>query len=1399
MRTISCLFVFAAVFALLLVSPASAEEYVILTPSSTSAYYNVDFNQTAVYINTTLSPNATIVRFDLINDTARAAVAAKNPKYIYLVIQAANLSPDFLNSVDNLTRYLDSDPYVDAGWSILSGYDNTSARSLFDRDMDSAWSTNYVLVPNNANAQVAAGNQVASLFGTSALVGASVTNTSVKNALSTSTTDFLYFSANPTEHSTTYTKLASGDDVACPAADSNNVACDGGVCVTNLLFFADASEAARVNGTNSDSTWLLQNSSANHTLSLPITFSRSTGASPSNAAAYIAPHSTRWATSENVAKFFVSSLSHGNDIISALQFAKNMLLFNGENESLSTNFTTFVASEYNLFGKIQKPSTASIPQKTYALSFSKTHESNLIVYSENITNITWNGTYTISVPSTIAALYNPVSGWASSGASVWYKNVSEPSSGKVNFSFVSSVSGEIVPDSAVLSLQNYNGSLAEENITAFNIAVNETYTWYNANESLQNHSVLRYASDVDRIYFVRLFSPNATLSSTISNVNISYTTGGITTNRTAIAGTENILSETFSLQNPIDENLSATTLLYELPYNITTNCTVSQLNCTIVDVGTTRYANITFTSLPSGTTVKTIAYNTSLDVNTTKNYSVFNLGETMTVISNVTSTENDTVLDYTAKLVNSTSGAVLWSSTTEDIMLSSGLVNTTTDNYVIPQTTNPGTYALKIYYLSNGTSHYASYEFAQIQITNELNISNATYTYTAQNKSAANYFFVNDSITATGNVYDIHDATISSAAVNISLVGTTIENTTSTITSGLGSYVAPFSWTGSSVGSKVLQVAASHKNNTKTQNDTLYITRYIADNISVTLDKARSTIEKRTIYNTWETPKITVTVRDPSGGTNYVYKAPVSVNGITTSGDTETALNGSATMTFTPAATNTYAINVSAYSPLNTTKIVYNATESLNVMWLESGSGYFVATQSPTTVYKDNSVTFTGNLTLNAYSGANTTLMTNPSMAYQLKTGGSDVTSLASCAISWPYSDSRFSITCTPKSIGSYQLIMQAGMKYDGVQINTNDTYTFSVSENTTVPATPPTTTSTSTVSSTESQSCTTNTDCSSGDYCLNSVCTAISCPDGAIVNHTCVPNKKISIISAPTLVVAKQNGSVIANFTVSNNGSTSIFGLTFTLTLSNNISWTSWYSFITPMPSSLNAGAQSVVSINITIPDNTSIEKYLITAKAISSSASDEKIFALQVSPSDETMNILSSTISAMNDTIKELEEELSRTMKDAPENQRNLTERKLDKIRELCEEAEQAISEGDYFEAYAKQKEISDIMSDIRIILADNQTKESSFSITKIVLGFLIIIAAIAGGFYYLWTPQAEGYKLGKGYCMKNKKKDSAKKQIELLKKKVSKIQEGLLKKLKASTSAKKYGYKKSHSFKR
>ena len=154
---------------------------------------------------------------------------------------------------------------------------------------------------------------------------------------------------------------------------------------------------------------------------------------------------------------------------------------------------------------------------------------------------------------------------------------------------------------------------------------------------------------------------------------------------------------------------------------------------------------------------------------------------------------------------------------------------------------------------------------------------------------------------------------------------------------------------------------------------------------------------------------------------------------------------------------------------------------------------------------------------------------------------------------------------------------------------------------------------------------------------------------------------------------------------------------------------------------------------------------------------------------------------------------------MKDAPENQRKLTKRKLVKIRELCEEAEQAISEGDYFEAYAKQKEISDIISDIRIILADNQTTESSFSITKIVLGFLIIIAIITGSLYYLWTPQTEGYKLGKGYCMSNKKNCSAKKQVELLKKKASKIQETLLKKLKPSTPVKKYGYAKPRSFKR
>ena len=1045
MRTLSCLFVVAVVFALLLVSPASAEEYVILTPNNSSSYYDEGFNQTATDINTTLSPNATIVRFDLINDTVRTSVASKNPKYIYLVMQAANLSPDFLNSVDNLTKYLDSDPYVDAGWSIITGYDNTSAKNLFDRDMDSAWSNNYVFVPNNANAQVAAGTQIASLFSTSAVTDASATNESIYNALSTISpvTDFVYFSADPAVYSSISTKLFSGEGAACPEANEGS----GALCISNmnvnrLLFFADASEAARVNGTNSDSTWLSDNSVANYSFSLPIGFLSSINSDA--AASYIGPHSTRWVSSENIAKFFTSSLSYGNDIVSALRFAKNMLLFNGENESLSSNFTEFIAAEYNLFGKMQKPSAASAPQKTYSLSFSRTHESNPVIYSENITNITWNNTVTVSVPSTIAALYSPVSGWASSNASVWYKNVLEPSGGKVNFSFVSAISGEIIPDSATLSIQNYNGTSAEQNITAFNISVNETYTRYNANESLQNHPALRYESDVDRIYFARLFSPNATLSGTISQVDVIYITSGVTTNRTAITGTENVLGETFDMINPADEPITYASLLYELPFNITSNCSVSGTNCSIIDVGNTRYANITYSSIASGITTKTISYNTTLDVNTTKNYSVFNLGETMTIIINITSTENSTVLDYVAKLVNSTSGTVLWSSTTEDIMLSSsGVVNTTIDNYAIPQTTSPGIYTLKTYYLSNSTSHYASYESVPIQITNELNLSNTTFTATVLNKTSKYYLFVNDSITATGNVYDVHGDAIVGGIVNISLVGSIVENYTDDSTGSAGEYSAPFSWTGSSIGNKVLRVIATYNNNTKTQNDTLYITRYIGDTISVTFDKTLSTIENRTIYNRWETPKITVTVKDPSGGSNYVYKALVSDNGGLPGigGDTETALNGSATITFDPSTTSTYLINVSAHSPLNTTKVVYNATRSLNIMWLEAGSGYFVGTQTPSSAKKDSSVTFTGNLTLNAYSGANTTLITNPTLTYNLNVSGSDVTAASSCTggtISGV--DRTFSITCEPQQIGNFLLIMRAGVKYDGVQIYTDDT-----------------------------------------------------------------------------------------------------------------------------------------------------------------------------------------------------------------------------------------------------------------------------------------------------------------------------------------------------------------------
>lgn len=1387
---------FAAFLAFtLIVGPAAyAEDYVILTPNGTSAYYSAPFNQTAYYINSALSPNSTIVTFDTMPDAAAtSSVAAKNPKYIYLVVQAVSLTPKFMNDVDNLTKSLDSDIYADAAWSIITGYDNLSAKSLFDTNMSASWSANYAFVPGNANAQSAAGSYIASrLGGTTAAFGANATSTLIRDALGYTLPnhgDLVYFSGNTTNYLSNTVQLYAGDGTICPATDvSSGVVCNTyPFSVKNVLFFVDTSDAGRVNDTNTDTTWLSGNDAANSSISLPVAFSRITNTStPNTAAAYIGPHSTRWATSENVVKLFVSSLGQGGDISYALRFAKNAILFNKKNESLlsSSNFTEFLESEYNLFGKAHKPSSAPTP--AYNISFSRVHEQNPVIYSGNVTNITWNATATVSA-SNIAALYSP-SGWSSSDAVAWYRNAVLTAS-KVNISFVAALMGEIMPDTSAIIITSYSAPNLTANITAFNISVNQTDTIFVAAEQLIGTEALRFDKDKDRIYFARLFSPNQSSSASFS-VSINYTTNGIRINRTGISNLTNntALSEAFSTINPAVVPISNTRVYYAVP-NATLNCTFASSNCTLFDSGTARYANVTFASVSSGTVSNSLQYNTALDNNVTVNYLAFNRNETISVASNMTSAKTE-VLDYNVRLIDA-AGKIAWSATTEDISAGATL-NATMHNYTIPQNMTNGTYTLKAYYLSNGTELYASYDARSIQISDALNVTNATFTWRI-NASTDYYFNVTDNMTVTGSVKNVRGQEIPYAQVNISLLGVALTNATTS--SPYGYYTAAFNWTGD-VGNKTLQVTASYNNNTGAKNNTIYLTRFIRDNITVTLDRGPSDKEKKRIYNSWEYPVVTVNVKDPSNLPVYVAEVGLSMEGAASANASLTGLDGIATMTFDPSESyDTLHLTVTARSPLNTSKVITNNTESVDIRWIKKWNNHFVTSTTPASIVKDSQATFNGNITVSG-STVNTSLITARTLTFRLMAGGSDVTNLSSCSSTPTLSQATgvFSLYCTPKTTGLYDLDLFAGLKYDGVQIYTNDSYVFTVTSNGTT--TPPTTTGGGdTQSSVNNAACTTNSDCTSGDYCSGGVCTAISCPDGAIVNHACVPNKRVNITSYPPSFELEQGTWGVANFTVANNGFVGLTGAVFTLYPPTTVAWgTKWYSFVTPMASAIDAGADKKVSVNISVPENASIEQYLIKAKVTTKEGvSDEKLFALNVAPSAKNRDILKESFADLGGTIDDLEREVKSTMKGVPEDQRNLTNRKLEAIQTLYGEIESAMSAGKYFEAYTKQKELTEIIADMNVILADQKAKDAaSRSRRNMIAGVVVVLAAIAGGAYYLWTPApASGYHGGgsKGFAPSAKGGGQSAEAIAGIKKRISE----LISRFKKQEGTKRYDYLK------
>ena len=389
-----------------------ASSYFVLAPDASSSCFNASFNQTAVLISSQL--NASLLYFDC--DTLSSistSLQPYNPDYVVFVLQPTNVTPDLLTSMEEELRNLDGDTFLDVPYSIITGFDNESAWNLFSQSMDGVWSDNYALFVNQSSF-------LKSALSTTSLIkyeDGNVNITRIKNALSATYNDLIYFALPYTS----YTTYLDYYGKRCPEGNSSyGIVCeDGDITISNLLWFFDSALSGRVYGSLTNPKYSPYATFDNPTVndfksSIPIGFAKKgSGYDFDKGKILIAPHSDRWQTMSNFFKIFYQSLTSGNSVAQSLLDAKNYYYLTKQVYGIVSAFPEYISSSYVLYG-------ADVPSginSTQAIDFTTTYITNkpvVIYFGNNSVPVEWNESIKASLAKDIPALYS--SGWQTTDA-----------------------------------------------------------------------------------------------------------------------------------------------------------------------------------------------------------------------------------------------------------------------------------------------------------------------------------------------------------------------------------------------------------------------------------------------------------------------------------------------------------------------------------------------------------------------------------------------------------------------------------------------------------------------------------------------------------------------------------------------------------------------------------------------------------------------------------------------------------------------------------------------------------------------------------------------------------------------------------------------------------------------
>ena len=133
----------------------SASPYIIFIPLESSVYYNVSYNAVGLNMNATINNNsyvytdvidkphyysipqrARIVYFDEnIDDSLATIISAYEGEYVTVILHPEHITPDLIRKFNRLFSNVNSDPFVDVAWGIVTGKYPEDAQALIDRSL----------------------------------------------------------------------------------------------------------------------------------------------------------------------------------------------------------------------------------------------------------------------------------------------------------------------------------------------------------------------------------------------------------------------------------------------------------------------------------------------------------------------------------------------------------------------------------------------------------------------------------------------------------------------------------------------------------------------------------------------------------------------------------------------------------------------------------------------------------------------------------------------------------------------------------------------------------------------------------------------------------------------------------------------------------------------------------------------------------------------------------------------------------------------------------------------------------------------------------------------------------------------------------------------------------------